>query len=242
MRLFLRGAAVADIVSIPGFFQPFSSLSHLLGAIVFAGISLPLLLRGRGNVSRLTSLAIFCLGTVVLLSISGFYHLLDPAGAARPIVRRLDHACIFILIACSFTPSMIILFRGKQRWTILLSVWLFAIIAIVFKMFYFHQISPKQGLVLYLLMGAIGIIPCVSIARRYGMQFLMPVIWGGFAYALGGTLESFHWPVMVPGVVQWHEVFHIAVLIGLGFHWTFAFTIADGRIEPQDSQAEAAAG
>jgi len=220
-----------DIIPIPGFFQPFSSLSHLLGAVVFAGFSLPLLLRGRGDGPRLTGLAIFCLGTVLLLAISGTYHMLNPAGSARPLVRRLDHAAIFVLIACSFTPSLIILFRGKTRAGLLLLVWLYAIVAIVFKMSYFDQISSHQGLVLYLVMGGIGIFPCISLGRRYGWLFLQPIVLGGIAYALGGTLESFHWPVMVPGVIQWHEVFHIAVLIGLGFHWAFVFTIADGRVE-----------
>jgi len=219
---------VAEIIPIPGFFQPFSSLSHLLGAVVFAGFSLPLLLRGRGSRLRLTSLAIYCLGTVV----RGTYHLLDPAGAARPVVRRLDHAAIFVLIACSFTPSLIILFRGKARWGILLFVWLYAIFAIVLKMAYFDQISSHQGLILYLLMGGIGIFPCILISQRHGWSFLKPILWGGLAYALGGTLESFQWPVLVPGVIQWHEVFHVAVLLGLGFHWAFVFTIADGRLEP----------
>jgi len=222
---------VAEIIPIPGFFQPFSSLSHLLGAVVFAGFSLPLLLRGRGNGPRLTGLAIFCLGTVCLLAISGTYHLLDPAGAARPLVRRLDHAAIFVLIACSFTPSLMILFRGKARTGLLMLVWLYAVVAIVLKMSYFDQISSHQGLVLYLLMGGIGIFPCISLGRRYGWLFLQPIVLGGIAYALGGTLESFHWPVMLPGVIQWHEVFHIAVLIGLGFHWAFVFTIADGQME-----------
>jgi len=221
---------MAETISIPGFYQPFSSLSHLLGAVVFAGFSVPLLLRGRGDGPRLTSLAIFCLGTVTLLTISGTYHLLDPAGAARSVVRRLDHAAIFVLIACSFTPSLIILFRGKVQWGILFIVWFYAIFATMFKMAYFDQISSHQGLVLYLLMGGIGIFPCILLSRRYGWLFLRPILLGGLAYALGGTLESFHWPVLVPGVIQWHEVFHIAVLIGLGFHWAFVFTIADGGL------------
>ena len=198
--------------------------------MIFAGFSLPLLLRGRGNGPRLTSLAVFCLGTVVLLTISGLYHLLDPGNAARAFVRRLDHVAIFILIASSFTPSLIILFRGKTRSVLLLVVWLYALVAIAFKMAYFHQISPGQGLALYLLMGWIGVYPCILICKRYGFHFMQLVVWGGVAYSIGGLLEVFNWPVMVPGVVQWHEVFHVAVLIGLAFHWAFAFTIADGRI------------
>jgi len=88
---------VADIISIPGFFQPFSSLSHLLGAVVFAGFSLPLLLRGRGNGPRLMSLAIFCLGTD-----------LSPARSGRrgqtvgSTPRPRGHFCVDCLLVHAF--------------------------------------------------------------------------------------------------------------------------------------------
>ncbi len=221
------------VVSIPGFSEPFSSLSHLLGALVFTGFSILLLRRGRGNWARILSLAIFSFGTVLLLSISGTYHALDPTGGARKVLQRLDHAAIFVLIACSFTPGLVILFRGVARWGILLWVWTFAAIAITLKMIYFANISPSLGLAVYLSMGAIGILPCAWIWRRFGFELMQPIFWGGLAYAVGGILDSLHWPLLVPGVVQWHEVFHVAVLIGLGFHWAFAYTIADGRLGPE---------
>ncbi|MCA9231938.1 MAG: hemolysin III family protein [Planctomycetales bacterium] len=220
---------MAEIVPVPGFSEPFSSLSHFAGALVFAAFSMPLILRGRGSGSRITSLAVFSAATIMLLTISGLYHLLNPDGSARAVVRRLDHAAIFVLIAASFTPVLMILFRGKSRWITLLIIWSYAVVAIVFKMCYFNEIPKQLGLMLYLLMGWIGLYPGIVICRRYGFHFVKPVLWGGIAYSLGGIMESFHWPVMVPGVVQWHEVFHVAVLIGLGFHWAFAFAIADGQ-------------
>ena len=66
-------------------------------------------------------------------------------------------------------------------------------------------------------------------------DFVEPILWGGIAYSIGAVLEFVHWPVLVPGVVQWHEVFHIAVLIGLGFHWAFVYAIADGKLLPTSS-------
>ncbi|NOY43262.1 MAG: DNA-binding protein [Planctomycetes bacterium] len=223
---------MANTISIAGFFEPFSSLSHLLGALLFVALSIPLLRRGWGNSARTASLLVFCSGAVFLLIMSGLYHLLDPAGNARPVVRRLDHAAIFVLIACSFTPTHIIVFRGWRRWGILLIVWTYAIVAITLKMIYFAQVSPILGLAIYLTMGGIGLYPAIALWRRFGFVFILPIFWGGLAYALGGVLESLHWPILVPGIVQWHEVFHVAVLIGLGFHWAFTYQIADGRLQP----------
>jgi len=223
---------VAEVISIPGFFEPFSSFSHLLGALFFLLLSIPLLRRGWGNATRTTSLLVFCLGTVFLLAISGTYHLLDPSGSARPFMRRLDHAAIFVLIACSLTQPHVILFRGWRRWGILLLVWGYAAAAIIVKLTYFEQLSPRQGLAMYFVMGWIGLYSGFVLWRRFGIGFVLPILWGGLAYTVGAVLESLHWPVLVPGVVQWHEVFHVAVLIGLGFHWAFAYQIADGKLSP----------
>src|SRR5690606_15932964 len=64
--------------SIPGFSDPFASLSHLLGAVIFLAMSFFLVRRGAGSTARVVSLAIFSFGAIFLLSISGTYHLLDP--------------------------------------------------------------------------------------------------------------------------------------------------------------------
>ncbi len=224
---------MAETISIPGFSEPFSSLSHLLGAVVFLVLSVPLLKRGRGNTARTVSLLVFCVGTVILLSISGVYHLLDPAGNARYVLRRLDHAAIFVLIACSFTPIHIILLRGWRRWGVLLVMWTFAIVAIALKTIYFAELTPRQGLAMYLAMGWAGLYTVFLLWRRFGFEFILPAVYGGLAYSVGAVFENLHLPILLPGVIQWHEVFHVAVLIGLGFHWAFVFQIADGRTSPQ---------
>jgi channel protein (hemolysin III family) len=220
--------------SIPGFADPFSSISHLSGAFLFLVLSVFLVRRGWGNAARVASLVVFSVGSVLLLSISGVYHLLDPRGTPRHVLQELDHACIFILIACSFTPPHVILFRGFGRWGMLLLVWGFAAAAITTKLLYFNSMPQAVGLGLYLGMGWLGLISGTALWRRYGFHFVEPLLWGGVAYSIGAVLDFLAWPVLIPGVVQWHELFHVAVLIGLGFHWAFAFAIADGRHSPRE--------
>jgi channel protein (hemolysin III family) len=220
------------ITSIPGFADPFSSLSHLFGAGVFLALSYFLIRRGRGDWLRVASLVVFSGGSVLLLSISGVYHLLDRGGGARPIMQILDHAAIFVLIACTFTPVHVILFHRAGRWGVLTFVWAYAYTAIALKILYFDSMPPALGLALYLGMGWIGAYTGWSVWRRFGFHFMEPILWGGIAYSIGAVLEFMRWPVIMPGVIQWHEVFHIAVLIGLGFHWGFIYSMADGRLTP----------
>jgi channel protein (hemolysin III family) len=218
---------MSSIVSIPGFADPFSSMSHLLGAVLFTVFSVFLLRRGCGDSLRMASLVVFCFGTVFLLGSSGVTHLLAREGTAHSVMRRIDHAAIFALIACSFTPMHIILFQGRQRWIVLILVWVIAIFGITIKTLYFDEISPAVGTAIYIGMGWIGLASWLLVAKEYGFLFARPIMWGGFAYTIGGVLDSLHWPVLISGVVQWHEVFHVAVLIGLACHWAFIFTIAN---------------
>jgi hemolysin III len=220
------------LTSIPGFADPFSSLSHLLGALVFFVFGIFLIRRGRGNAARTASLVIFVFGSVLLLSTSGTYHLLSPAGTARKVMRVLDHAAIFVLIACSFTPPHVILFRGVGRWGMLLLVWSFAAVAITIRAVYFDRMPQTLLLALYLGMGWIGLISGVALWRRRGFAFIAPIFWGGIAYSIGALMEHWRWPMLIPGVIQPHEVFHVAVLVGLALHWSFIYSIADGRLAP----------
>lgn len=215
-----------------GFADPFSSLSHLLGAVLFAVFSVFLMRRGRGEPLRVISLAMFSAGTVLLLFISGLTHWIDPNGMGHLILQRFDHAAIFILIASSFTPIHIILFRGRQRWVVITVVWTIAFLGILLKSIYFESIPPRLGTAIYIAMGWIGLFSWIAVARQYGFEFAQPIMWGGVAYTVGGLLDSLHWPILMSGVIQWHEVFHIAVLIGLGCHWAFVYSIANRPFLP----------
>ncbi len=158
--------------------------------------------------------------------------MLDPTGSARRVMKVIDHAAIFVLIASTFTPVHVILFWRWGRWGVLALVWGFAVTAISIKTIYFYTMPTELGLSLYLGMGWIGAYTGLSIWKRFGFRFMQPMLWGGVAYSIGAVMEFLHWPTLIPGVIQWHEVFHVAVLIGLGFHWAFIYTIADGRLSP----------
>lgn len=226
------------IYPIPGFSDPVSSLSHLLGAGVFLVLSLFLLRRGGGNWGRVFFLGVFAFAGVFLLSMSGVYHLLAPDGIGRAVLQRLDHGAIFVLIAGTFTPVHGILFRGWLRWLPLFLIWTVAATGITLKTIFFNDVSEWLGLALYLGMGWIGISSGVSLYKRFGFRFIRPLLWGALAYTAGAVLEFLRWPIVIPGVVHTHELFHVAVLAGLFCHWRFVMQFAAGPM-PERSVSEA---
>jgi channel protein (hemolysin III family) len=177
---------------------------------------------------------------VLLLSLSGVYHLLTPETAARGVLMRLDHAAIFILIAGSFTPVHVMLLRNRWQQNLLVGIWAAAIAGLALKTVYFDAMPAWLGLAMYLGLGWLGTISTVAIARRRGLRFVLPLLWGALAYTVGALADQFHWPVLVPGIVGPHEVFHLAVLAGISFHWTFILGIAtEARAAGLDAQVPA---
>jgi channel protein (hemolysin III family) len=218
---------------IPGFSDPVSSLTHLVGAGVFALLTPSLLRRGGGDPWRAASLGVFAFSTVLLLSLSGTYHLLSPGSAGRAVLHRLDHGAIFVLIAGTFTPVHGILFRGAWRWGALLLVWTLAIAGVTLKSVFFNETPEWLGLSCYLGMGWLGVVSGAEVCRRHGARFVRPLVLGGAAYTAGAVFEFLRWPVAVPGVVGPHEVFHALVLLGAALEWRFVWLFACGTIPPR---------
>ncbi len=142
-----------NVISIPGFSDPFSSLSHLLAAFIFFLYGIRLIGLARGHRAYLIAVSVFVFSVVFLLTMSGVFHLLDHKGLARLVLQRLDHAAIFALIAGTFTPVHVILFKGFWRWGFLIIIWGLAIIGITWKSLFFNDLAEWLGLMFYLVLG-----------------------------------------------------------------------------------------
>ena len=221
-------------IAIPGFSEPFSSLSHLLAAGVYFLAGIYLMRRGRGDAARVFVLAVFVFSSVFLLSMSGVYHLLDPHGTGHTVLQRLDHAGIFVLIAGSFTPIHWLLFSGAGRWGVLLLIWGLAITGITLKAIFFDDIPEALGLALFMGLGWIGLASGIVLWRRYGGRLVRPLVYSGLAYTTGGLLEFLRMPILVPGVLGPHELLHLGVILGIGFHFRFLFGVLETILPKTD--------
>jgi channel protein (hemolysin III family) len=225
-----------DALAIPGFREPFSCLTHFLGAVVFAILGVYLVKKGGGNWGRTVALAAMAATSVFLLLMSAGYHMLAP-GAARHVLRQLDIAGVFALIAGSATPVHVILFRGFHRWAPIVLVWMAALVGILMRVIYADAVPWHLEATGFLVMGWGGSISAVKLWRQFGFSFIEPLVWGGVSYTVGVLLLTLRWPVIWPGVIGSHELWHIAVLMGLGLHWSFVFQFASGspRSTPSNS-------
>lgn len=217
--------------SIGGFNDPMSSLSHLVGTVIYFLLGIFLIWSARHSRTAFWFSLQFVIATLFLLSMSFVFHMLAVDGRARQVLLRLDVAAIFALIASTFTVIHGILFTGWKRTVPILLLWTIAITGITLRTIFFDSIPSIIGDGIFLLMGWIGACSGIMLWKRYRWPGVKLVMLGGVLYTIGAITNALGWPIFINKVWGPHETFHLFVLAGLGAHWAFAWSIADGSFQ-----------
>ncbi|PZX50126.1 PAQR family membrane homeostasis protein TrhA [Algoriphagus chordae] len=206
---------------ILGFDDPIDSWTHLLGALGVAILLFYLFRKdGLGRKHPLPIL-IYGFASIFLLSMSGTYHLLERETTARYVLRILDHAGIFLLISGTLIAIHVTLFTGFMKWGIVIITSVIAILGITIGSIYFNELPEYMTHTVFLAFGWLGMVSVIGIwklKKNISFQYLL---YGGLAYTIGAVLDWINYPILIPGLFGPHELFHVAVLIGVGFHWVF---------------------
>jgi hemolysin III len=190
-----------------------NSIIHGIGVLLsVAGlVILVVWAAGSGNVWQMVSCSIFG-GTLVILYLSStLYHGL-PMPRAKQAFKVLDHSAIFLLIAGTYTPFMLLNLRGPWGWSILAIIWALAILGILMKIFYISKF-PKISIALYVFMGWLGIVAVKEIFAHLPPLSLTLLVLGGVFYTAG--LTFYGWRKMP----YHHAVWHIFVIGGSISHY-----------------------
>jgi channel protein (hemolysin III family) len=211
-----------DVVrAIPGFCQPVSSLSHLAAAGVALVAGLPLIRLARGRRHHALAVAVYVFCVTATLGISGVYHSLERGCSARAVMQRIDYFAIWLLIAGTFTAVHGVMFKGTWRRGALTFIWGYAAMGVLLQALWFHFFSGVPGLLLYLGLGWVGVFSIFKLGRQLGFVAVRPMWLAGIAYSAGAILEATGHPMLIHRWVGPHEIFHVAVLVGVALHWSF---------------------
>ena len=197
------------------FKEPFNGISHLIGGIA-AIIVTVLLVRAaviRGGTRAGVPFLVYGLSMILLYFASAWYHLLDVSPRTHIMLRRLDHVSISILIAGSYTPVCLIALGGRVGAWLCWAVWALAGIVILTDIFW---LDAPRGLkaACYVMLGWFAVWAMVPLQRAIGWGGMAWMLAGGLAYSIGALLYAIKKPNPWPGVVGFHEIWHLFVLSG----------------------------
>jgi hemolysin III len=186
---------------------------HAGAAVVAVAVTVLLLWRTRDDPTRMISMLVFGLSMVELYSVSAAYHIGGWVGQRRQVLRALDHANIFVLIAGTYTPICVNVLDGSLRIAVLGVVWTLAIVGIATTVLAFRL--PRWVYTgLYVLMGWVALVPFPSLTRLLPWPAWALLIAGGVFYTVGAVVYARRRPDPFPRVFGFHEVFHSFVIAG----------------------------
>lgn len=206
---------------ILGFEDPINSWTHLLGALAIAVLLIILFKKGGFGRKYPLPIIIFGFSSIFLLSMSGVYHLLERDTTSRYVLRILDHAGIFLLIAGTLIAVHEVLFSGLMKWGIIIVASMIAALGITLGTIYFDELPTYMTHSVFLAFGWLGVVSIIGIWRLKDAISIKYLLYGGLAYTVGAIIDWLQYPVIIAGYFGPHELFHVAVLIGVTYHWLF---------------------
>ncbi|MGP4109274.1 PAQR family membrane homeostasis protein TrhA [Virgibacillus sp. L01] len=193
------------------------AITHGFGAILsIAGLVLLIIFASlNGNPWQIVSVSIFGTTMLIMYLSSTVVHSL-PEGKWKDIFQIFDHSSIYLFIAGTYTPFLLVHLRDELGWILFGTVWGIALIGVVFKIFFVKKFLVLSTL-FYVLMGWLITLvwnPLTAIMDGTGMLLL---IIGGLFYTLGAVFYIWR------GFIYHHAIWHLFVLAGSVFHFFTVF-------------------
>jgi len=192
-------------------------LTHGLGAALsVAGLVLLVVYSSlHGTAWHVVSTAIFGTTLVLLYSSSTLYHSFR-SERLKVLLQKFDHAAIFLLIAGTYTPFLLVTLHGPWGWSLFGVIWGLAVVGVVLKFWHAGRFNVVSTLI-YIGMGwlvMIAIKPLMAALPAGGLKLLVA---GGLCYTGGAAF--YLWRRLPYN----HAIWHLFVLGGSACHWAAVF-------------------
>lgn len=196
--------------------EKLNSITHMLGAVVaLAGLVVLVVAASlKGDVWQIVSFSIYGTSLFLLYLFSTLYH--STKGPVKEFFKKLDHIGIYLLIAGSYTPFVLVSLNGAWGWSLFGVIWALAVIGTLLDIYSSDKRRILQ-LIIYVVMGWISIIAIKPLIESLSLAGFLWLLGGGLFYSFGIIfyildLKKYHF----------HGIWHLFVLAGSATHY---FTI-----------------
>ena len=166
---------------------------------------------------NLISSLVYGISLIVMYASSTIYHYYIDSKYSR-ILQKIDHISIYLLIAGSYTPGLLLKLKYSLGLEILIIIWLLAFIGIIHKIFFFNYLK-KASLIIYLFMGWLIVIDFSAVLESFSSNSIFFMVLGGILYTIGTFFYSFD------KLKYNHVIWHLFVLGGSACHYILIMQI-----------------
>lgn len=194
-----------------------NTLTHGIGAML-AIVGLILMYVYSDNYAgylEFVCATVFGVSLILQYLASTFYHAATKA-RNKFYLKKVDHLCIYLLIAGTYTPVLLIGLQGVWGWSMFAAIWALVVLGFVFKFSAWRK-SKKISLTLYALMGWLIVIAAKPMLSSLSAEALWYIVAGGLAYTIGIVFYA------VKKIPYNHAIWHLFVLAGSLFHFLAIF-------------------
>lgn len=191
--------------------EVFNALTHGIAAILSVIGTIFLIIKGLRleSTTSLIAYLIYGLSLIILFTNSTLYHSFS-FSKLRPLFQKLDHSSIYLLIAGTYTPYLMISIGGTLGYAFLFFVWAFALGGIIFELMALDK-YPKLSTAMYLILGWIGIFILWPLVQNIEIDGVVLLAIGGLSYSFGTIFYS------MKSKAWMHVVWHLFVIGGAFF-------------------------
>ncbi|MCV2502926.1 MAG: hemolysin III family protein [Neisseriaceae bacterium] len=201
--------------------ERFNAYSHLLGLILVTafGSALIVYLGILADAYKIVANSIFVSSMIILYVGSFLYHSVRKP-SLKKIFQKVDHLAIYILIAGTYAPFMLVAIQGGWGWSIFSIVWGLAIVGIIQEFIFKAKGTRPISLVIYLAMGWIGFLAAKPGWEALSLFSIVFLVLGGLFYTVG-----IYWYVNDEKIKHGHGIWHVFVLLGSLSHMASIYGI-----------------
>lgn len=202
--------------------EPVSSLTHLVATLLsIAGLTLLVTLAAlHGTALHVVTTAIFGAALLLLYLASTLYHFLAKEHPAKKMFRILDHSMIYVLIAGTYTPVVLLVLPPAWGWSLFGVIWGLACVGVIKKVLQL-PIPGWFSAVFYLAMGWLILISYEPLSSALSWQGFVWLLGGGICYTVGVIFFALDHRYHTGRWYTLHDVFHIFVMLGSFCHFWF---------------------
>lgn len=189
-----------------------NAVTHGLGTLAAIAASVWILMKANPvlNTAQMIGVAVYCASLILLFLSSTLYHSI-PNPKAKDVFKRMDHCAIYLLIAGTYTPMLMLTLQTRSAEIMLWVVWVLAAIGVAFKTFFVHRFK-RVSLIAYLLMGWLSIFLIKDLWQAMDRNGFWLMLAGGLCFTVGAAFYA------AKKIRYTHAIWHVFVAAGAACH------------------------